>query len=800
MFSTLQRGAKWLLLIKFTLLLLLPISALAQSIAELTKDMDKKNGFYPFYLDNSQGKVFVEIAQFNSPFIFQSSLPYGVGSNDLGLDRGQLGDTRLVQFERLGNKVLLKQLNTYFRSDSNNPAERQSIKEAFASSVIAGFTIAAESDGKVVIDYTDYLLSDVHGIGRKLNEMKQGNFSVDANRSAIYPPRSKAFPKNTELEALITFKGAKPGNYIKQVTPDPHSLSVHMHHSFVQLPDDHYQPRSFHPYSGYWSVEVKDYASALDEPMEKRFIPRHRLIKKNPGAAKSEAVEPIVYYLDPGVPEPVRSALLDGASWWAQAFEAAGFINGYQVKILPADADPMDIRYNVIQWVHRATRGWSYGSSVIDPRTGEILKGHVTLGSLRVRQDLLIAQGLTSAYDGSPAKQAAAKAMALDRIRQLSAHEVGHTLGIAHNFAASVNDRASVMDYPHPLVTIDNKGEVVLNGAYDKGIGEWDKQVIAYGYSEFDGNDAQQLAQVINTGKDKGLLFISDPDARSMASAHPTAHLWDNGKDAVAELERLTTVRAKALSHFGINSIGQGMALSQLEERLVPIYLFHRYQVEAAGKFIGGLDYEYELKETQAPQGSQIVDSKKQQAALDAILATIDADFLALPEQTLKLLLPKAYGESRSRESFNSRTGVTFDAISAAEVAAKHSLSVLLHPTRLNRLNEQAVRVDRGLGVAQLIDGIFKHSVKAKPAEGLAGQIQTRVSYLAIEMLIAQFNSNKVAPEVKAVIFDKVTGLIPWLSKTRRHGLLKQQLQWFETTGKWESRFTPLAVPPGSPI
>lgn len=800
MFFANRSARNWLTVVPLMLVLFSPFAAMAKSIAELTKDMEKFNGFYSFYYDQSKGKVLVEINQFNQPFIFQSSLPYGVGSNDIGLDRGQLGETRLVQFERYGNKVLLKQLNTYFRSDSDNAAERQSIKEAFASSVIAGFTVAAEGKGKVLIDYTDFLLSDIHGIGRTMAARKQGSFSIDTKRSAVYKARSKAFPKNTELEALITFKGSKPGNYVRQVAPDPYSVTVHMHHSFIELPDDNYKTRTFHPYSGYWSVEVKDYASPIDAPMEKRFIPRHRLAKKNPNAAKSEAVEPIVYYLDPGVPEPVRGALLDGAKWWNEAFEAAGYIDAFQVKILPADADPMDVRYNVIQWVHRATRGWSYGGSVTDPRTGEILKGHVTLGSLRVRQDLLIAQGLTAAYDGSADKQAKAKAMALDRIRQLSAHEVGHTLGIAHNFAASVNDRASVMDYPHPLVTIDNNGDVVLNGAYDKGIGEWDKHVVKYGYGDYGSNEAAKLAEVIAEGKDKGLLYLSDPDSRSYAHAHPKSHLWDNGKDPVDELNRMVKVRAKALSKFGLNSIGEGMALSQLEERLVPIYLFHRYQIEAAGKYIGGLDYSYELKENGQGKGGTIVDARLQKAALAAILATLEADFLELPQSVLTLIVPKAYGEYKTRESFKSRTGITFDPVSVAEVSARHSLNVLLHSDRLHRVQQQSAQVRNGLTLEALLDGVLNQTVKAKKQNGLAAQIQSRVAHLAVEMLVKQFKSDNLAPEVKEVIYGKIISLGSWLKKNKRYALLAKQIQWFENTGKWKSRLKPLDIPPGSPI
>ncbi|MEC7510953.1 MAG: DUF5117 domain-containing protein, partial [Pseudomonadota bacterium] len=419
-------------------------SALAAlpSIGEFTSDMTKKDGLIPVYYDDESDKVYLAVPTAHAEYLFQSSLPYGVGSNDIGLDRGQLGNTRLVSFEKFGNKVLLKQHNTKYRAAHGSAAEKQSIDEAFADSVIAGFTLVAKNDSASLIDYTPFLLSDIHGIGNRLAGTNQGSFSVDNMRSGVYLPKTKGFEKNTELEALVTFAGKKPGEYVQQVTPDPESLSVHLHHSFVALPDDNYTPREYHPYSGYWKFSYFDYSTPISEPTEQRFITRHRLNKKTPHAAMSEAVEPIVYYLDPGIPEPVMTALKEGASWWNQAYEAAGYKDAFQVKVLPEGADPMDVRYNVINWVHRATRGWSYGSSVVDPRTGEIIKGHVTLGSLRVRQDYLIALGLTSPFKDGSTDTTAQQEMALDRIRQLSAHEVGHTLGIAHNFAASENNRA----------------------------------------------------------------------------------------------------------------------------------------------------------------------------------------------------------------------------------------------------------------------------------------------------------------------------------------------------------------------
>lgn len=807
------------------------------SFADFIKGKSVQQGYFSFYHDKSEGKVYLEIDKFGQEFLFQSSLPHGIGSNDIGLDRGQLGDTRLVKFERVGNKVFLKQLNTYYRADSDNSLEQQAIDEAFASSIIWGFTVASEmvdtniKNQRVLIDYTPFLLSDIHNISQTLKSTKQGSFTVDASRSALYAKRTKAFPENTELEAMVTFKGTDAGSHLKSVTPDPSAITVHLHHSLIKLPDNNYQKREFHPYSGFWPIEYADYASKIDQPLIKRLIPRHRLFKKKVNndkmnGEKSKAVEPIVYYLDAGVPEPIRTALIDGAMWWQQAFAEIGYSDAFQVKILPADADPMDVRYNVIQWVHRATRGWSYGSSVTDPRTGEIIKGHVTLGSLRVRQDYLIALGLTSPFTDNNTDTSAMKAMALARIRQLSAHEVGHTLGLIHNFAASVNDRASVMDYPHPYITLDADGEIDLSNAYKEDIGLWDKFAIAYGYGDYGTSGAksehQQLIDLVAETKATGLLYVSDPDARSASSAHNTGHLWDNGSNAAAELTRMMQVREKALSDFGLNSISSGTPLSELEQALVPIYNFHRYQVEAAAKLISGIDYAYDVKQDSFKsvdkQAVQAVSATRQQQALSSLLATLDTGFLTISEDIIKLIPPKAYGYNRTRESFSSQTGLTFDPVTAAQASAKHTLALLLNNERLARLQQQASRSQLSnkkghnniFSVDELISQLTEKTIKQRPENGLKLLVQQRVNQQVIDQLLELWHSKKTVTEVRSIVLDRLNSIAQWLDDNNDHRkykslsvhfkLLAQQIEFSLEQGKHVVTPKKVSMPPGSPI
>lgn len=760
------------------------------AVAQFTAEMRAHEGFFTFYHDQSQGKIYLQVPKQQQQFIFQTSLPWGLGSNDIGLDRGQLGATRLASFYLEGDKILLLQHNTQFRANSDNEAERKSINEAFADSVIAGFTVVAQDANHVLIDYTPFLLSDTHGVVKRLRDSKQGQYKLSTDKSVIYPARSKAFADNTELEAKITFSGEGTGQYVRSVAADPDHLTMHLHHSFIRLPDAQYQPRQFHPQSGYWSETHRDYAAPLDAPTTVQYIPRHRMSKD----------QPIIYYLDPGVPEPVRSALLEGGRWWAEAFAAIDLPNGFQVRELPADADPMDVRYNVIQWVHRATRGWSYGSSIIDPRTGEIIKGHVTLGSLRVRQDMLIAQGLLAPFAADTPEQQAEltaqiEAMALARIRQLSAHEIGHTLGIAHNFAASADDRASVMDYPHPLISIDiETGGLSLADAYTEGVGLWDMQVIAYGYGSADPESV--LAQ----NRRLGLSFISDRDARAAGGAHPDAHLWDNGSDAVTELERVLAVRKTALEQFGLGNLADGRPLSELQNLLVPMYLLHRYQAEAAVKMIAGLHYDYAVKGA-GEIDIRPVNASQQQRAISVLSQSLSADMLALPERIINLLAPAAYGEGYDRERFNGLTGLVADPDTMAASSARFVLNLMLNSQRLERLQQQHSR-DQSIPAVSVL---LKHIAAAAIAPAYAANASTleqRLAFEALDAIVTTYGQDNLSAAIKAPLFAflkaQQQGWQSAESSAHRDYALYALEQWF--AGKpWPLKAAP-DLPPGSPI
>ncbi|NOT09376.1 MAG: DUF5117 domain-containing protein, partial [Gemmatimonadales bacterium] len=735
---------------------LLSAQAAPATIADKTRGLTKLDGFMPLYYDNATGKLWMEISRFGEELLYITGAPTGLGSNDIGLDRGQIGRERIVKFQRFGNKILMVQPNYGFRASSTDPAARRAVEESFATSTLWGFRIEAESNGAVLVDATDFAVRDVHDVVGTLTRTRQGTFRMDASRSAVYPENTKVFPKNTEIEVTLTFAGENAGRFVRDIAPSPEALTMRERISFVELPPAGYTPRAFDPRAGFFATAYVDLTAPLGTVMRKQFIARHRIQKRDPSAAVSEPVKPIVYYLDRGVPEPIRSALLDGARWWNQAFEAAGYRNGFQVELLPEGADPMDVRYNMINWVHRYSRGWSYGNTVTDPRTGEIIKGHVTLGALRVRQDYLIAEGLLSPYRTGTERAAAAEAMALARLRQLSAHEVGHTLGLQHNYISSVEGRASVMDYPHPVAKLAADGSIDLSDAYATGMGAWDKEAIRFGYTDFPrGTDeAKALNDLLAQTRAKGLNFLADQDARPQGSAHPTVHLWDNGTDAAAELLRMLDVRRAALARFGEQAIQRGQPLATMEEALVPLYLHHRYQVEAATKVIAGQYYTYALRgDGQEPL--RAVPAAAQRRALSAVLRTLEPRELAFPRSILNILPPRPSGVPESRELFDKVTDPVFDAISPAAAAADMVLELLFNAERASRLVQQHALDPATPGLAEMLDTVLA-TVGRIPEESYQAAVGRAVHRVAYDRLM-WLGQTARSPEVKSIALLKLT-------------------------------------------
>lgn len=803
--------------ILLALTILVGLSAFAQNaptgnlptIATFTNGMEKQPGFLTFYWDAKKGKIWLDIDKFDTELLYYPSLASGIGSNDIGLDRGRLEQEHIVKFQRTGPKILMVEPNYHYRAISNDPLERRAVEESFAQSVHWGFDAVAEEGNRALVDLTPFLMQDAVGAVQDISRTRQGSFRLDASRCALHLPHSKAFPQNTEFEVTITLTGDSPGAYLRSVVPTPTSVTMRQHHSFVQLPEPGYKAREFDPRIGYGGIDYFDYATPVSQPIVKRYISRHRLEKKDPKAAVSEAVKPIVYYLDPGTPEPIRTALMEGTAWWNQAFEAAGYKDAFQVKLLPANADPMDIRYNVIQWVHRSTRGWSYGASIIDPRTGEIIKGKVTLGSLRVRQDYLIAQGLVGKFDTDTSHVAEMMQMSLDRLRQLAAHEVGHTLGLPHNYIASAQGgtafgRASVMDYPTMVASVKG-ANIDLSNAYIKGIGEYDKWSIIWGYQDFPAGTAEkpELNKIVQQMHAKGLTFLTDQDARPESSAHPATHLWDNGANAVDELKRTMEVRKVALSQFSEKKIPVGTPMATLEEVFVPMYLFHRYQVEAAAKVLGGQTYTNALRGDGQPVLST-VSAQEQRRALDALLSTIDPQTLTVPPFLLKNIPPRPFRYNpNTREVFKRRTGMTFDPLGPPEAAVGMTLRLILNPERCARLVHQKLFDPKQLGLDDVLNQLIQTVFRKPTSPTYAGEISRMTGLKLAEQLIALAQNKDADGTVRDLAhrsLQRIKKVAEPVSTAPTYGLITHLIRQYEQNPAQVQPAPALIPPDGMPI
>lgn len=749
-----MKRIKYILLAIILLSLNASVIANTQTIDQKTEGMKKYEGYFTFYWDNSSGKIWLEIDKFDTEVLYLNSVSSGLSVN--GIDRNGLGQTKIVKFVRIGPKVLMIQPNYSYRAETDDEFVIDAVETGFGRSVIWGFNIAAQQDSRILVDATKFLIRDARNWGKRL-----GNYRLDESKSAFELSKTKNFPNNAEFDVMLTFTGS---GFRGREAPSSEAITVNLHHSFVKLPDGDYEPRKYDPRSSFMSMSYNDYATPIDDNLKKEFILRHRIKKKNPNAKVSEAVEPIIYYIDRGVPAEIMDAVVEGAKWWNTAWTAAGYKNAFQVKLLPKGADPMDIRYNMVNWMNRSSRGWSYGSSVSDPRTGEIIKGNVSMGALRIRQVYLMAKGLIGEYVEGNKITEELKEVALQRIRQLTAHEIGHTIGLVHNYASNANDRSSVMDYPHALAKINNDGSIDFSEAYTNDIGEWDKIAIAYGYQDYpegvDQNEASK--EVLDKAFENGIYYLSDRDAG--INIHPLAHQWDNGKHPVDELERVMKIRKIALDNFSEKKIKFGKPMSTLEDILVPIYFYHRYQIHGSAAVLGGLYYNHALRG--GPQYVQkYVPAEEQRRALSVLLTTIKPEHLIIDERILKLIPPRAPGHYQTNDLFQGYTGGIFDPLAAAKNIADMTVGKILNPARAARLIQFNALDEKFPGLNEVIEKLISSTFKSDVTSSYKSEIQRIVNISVLEHLMNLISNENSSSQVKAISLSQLFKLNNYLGK-----------------------------------
>jgi hypothetical protein len=774
------------------------------TIAARTAGLDRHDGFVPFYINDRTGAIWLEIPHDSTRALLLTMLATGLGSNPIGLDRGSGSGERVARFERSADKVLVVFENTRYRS-SGGADNQRTVLEAFPPSTVAALPVIAEEGGRVLVDATDFVMRDWNDVAATLQRSNQGTYVIARDRSHIYKPYTKAFPDNTEIDVAVTWATTgRPGGIVSGMAPDGSAITLRQHLTLLRLPDDSYKPRAADPRIGYFGISFHDYAQPIQGSLEQNWIGRHRLERMNPNDPNSPFKNPIVYYVDRGIPEPIRTAVLQGVSWWTEAFDKAGLKGAFRVELLPEGVDPMDVRYNVVQWENRNERGWSVGGALSDPRTGEMLKGMARLDSHRARTDYNIYAALMGA-DAS----AADTAFVLARVRQVASHETGHTLGLGHNYIASTYERASVMDYPAPRVVVKN-GQIDMSEAYGVGPGAYDVWAIHWGYGIFPaGHEADSLKAIMADGLKKGYLYLSDADARPENSADPRTNLWDDAATPGDFLQHQVEVRRLAMSRFGLRNVREGEPLSLLQDRFPLLYFFHRFAINSVTKTIGGMEYSNPLR-GDGQQATTPISSARQRSALSSLLAELRPVELAIPDTVLSLFPPR-FDAGNNVELFGEHTTPVFDELGAARTLSQMIIDGILQRERAARLVQFATRGAKPLSLAEVIDDLVAAtwSGAKQPSEKLAA-IQRVTQRALADRLLTLAADKDASPDVRAMVEFKIGQLrakaaanaaAPASDEARAHwhAIAADFARWIERR-ELPAPTPALRAPPGDPF
>lgn len=723
-------------------------SAPASSIAARTGGLMRQDGFLPIYLDEKQGRLLLELPSDSARMLFFTTQATGLGSNPIGIDRGMSGAGRVVRFQRLGDRVLVVFENWNYRATGGNTDLQRTVDEAFPSSTVAALPLLAAEGGRLLVDATEFAMRDWTGVGRTLARSQEGSYAPARDRSYFHAPYTKALPRNTEVDVALTFTTTgNPGRTVSMIAPDGSAITLRQHLTFVPLPDDGFRTREADPRVGYFGVQYNDYSQPVDGMLAQRLASRHRLERTNPNDPNSPFRNPIRYYVDRGIPEPLRTATLEGAKFWEQAFDQAGLRGGFVADLLPEGADPMDIRYNVVQWVNRNERGWSVGGSLSDPRTGEILKGMARMDSHRGRTAYNLYAGIMGA--DTPGDTA----WVLGRVRQVTAHEIGHTLGMAHNYIASTYDRGSLMDYPAARVRLTPQGEFDLSSIYDVGPGAFDVWAVRWGYTPFPAaSERDSLDAIVRDGLRRGLLFLSDNDARPASSSDPRTNIWDDENSAAEFLRTQADVRRLAMERFGLRNIRAGEPVALLQERFVPVYFMHRFAISSLSKTVGGMEYRNAVK-GDGQQATRTVAAAEQRRALAALASQLQPSALAIPDTVITLLAPRPYGYRGSVELFGGLTSPAFDELGAARTLAQMIVDAVLVPERAARLVQQSARDAGQLSLGETVDTLLAATWRrAAPSNARLAALQRVTQRAVADALLDLAASKSASSEVRSLV------------------------------------------------